>query len=285
MNTGPSAEFRQLTGQELPAHLTGLPDAPQALYVKGALPDEPGVAIVGTRRATAYGRSIATALGRAVAAAGWPVISGLARGIDACAHRGTVEMGGRGVAVLGSGIDVWYPKENRELGEDLLDGGGAVCSEYEPGTTPEPWRFPARNRIISGLAAAVVVVEAARTGGALITARLALEQGREVLAVPGDVDRETSAGCNLLIRDGAHPVLGADDLVEALTLFMGEPPAAAANVKRSDSKLLDLVPAGGILLEDLVAVTGRETKSVLAEVAMLETEGLVESLGGLVARR
>ena len=167
---------------------------------------------------------MARILSRAVAGAGWPVISGLARGIDGVAHQACVEVDEAGWAVLGSGPDVVYPRQNESLARMLLEQGGGLISEYEPGTPPAPFRFPARNRIIAAFSAAVVVVEAAVTGGALITARLALDLGREVLAVPGDINRTVSEGCNLLIRDGAHPVLGPDDLIESLTYFMGPPP-------------------------------------------------------------
>ena len=206
-----------------PEHLARWEDAPDALFVRGGLPAEPGVAVVGTRRCTAYGREIAARYGAAIADAGWTLVSGLARGIDGAAHRGTVASGGVGVAVLGCGLDVAYPREHRRLGEDLVSLGGGLVSEYPPGTRPDGWRFPLRNRIIAGLCRAVIVVEAAVTGGALITATLAMEYGISVFAVPGDVDRETSVGTNLLIRDGAHPVLDPDDLIEELSLILGPP--------------------------------------------------------------
>ena len=152
------------------------------------------------------------------------MISGLARGIDGVAHLACVEVDEPGWAVLGSGLDIVYPRQNESLARRLVEGGGGLISEYEPGTPPAPFRFPARNRIIAAFSGAVVVVEAAVTGGALITARLGLELGRDVLAVPGDINRSVSAGCNLLIRDGAHPVLGPEDLVETLTFILGLPP-------------------------------------------------------------
>ncbi len=203
-----------------PAHLDRFEDAPDALFVRGTIPSESGVGIVGTRRSTAYGLELAEAYGRAVATAGWPVISGLARGIDGAAHRGMVAVGRPGVAVLGCGIDVTYPREHRRLGDQILDAGGAIVSEYPPGARPDAWRFPPRNRIIAGLSSAVVVVEAARTGGALITALKAAEYGIPVFAMPGDVDRETSEGTNRLIRDGAFPVFDPADLVEELDLIV-----------------------------------------------------------------
>ncbi len=201
-----------------PDHLDVFEDAPDVLFVRGALPQHRGVGIVGTRRCTAYGLELAEAYGRAVAETGWLVVSGLARGIDGAAHRGMVSVNGPGVAVLGCGIDVTYPREHRRLGEQVLEAGGAIVSEYPPGSRPDAWRFPPRNRIIAGLSAAVVVVEAAKTGGALITAVKAAEYGIPVFAMPGDVDRRTSEGTNRLIRDGAFPVFDPDDLIEELGL-------------------------------------------------------------------
>ena len=204
-----------------PAQLDRFEDAPDLLFVRGDLPTVPGVGIVGTRRCTAYGLELADAYGVAVAEAGWPVVSGLARGIDGAAHRGMVAAGGRGIAVLGCGIDVTYPREHRRLGDQILELGGAILSEYPPGSRPDAWRFPPRNRIIAGLSGAVVVVEAGITGGALITAVKAAEYGIPVFAMPGDVDRKASEGTNRLIRDGAFPVFDPGDLVEELSLIHG----------------------------------------------------------------
>ena len=281
---GVGAIFRGGTGY--PEHLAGLPDAPDVLFVGGSLPADPGVAIVGTRRCTRYGLRLAYAYGRAAARAGWPVISGLARGIDAQAHRGMVEEGGVGVAVLGSGPDIVYPPEHRGLLQDIRDSGGALATEYPPGIRPEGWRFPPRNRIISGLARAVVVVEAAVTGGALITAAAALEHGNAVFAVPGDVGRASSAGCNLLIRDGAVPVLDADDLVEALSLVLGQPqsnpdvpqPPAAG----PDTTLLEAIDPAGSTPEEVVAAADLPAPDVLAALARLEIAGLVRRDGPMV---
>lgn len=216
---GIDAVYRE--GAGYPDHLDVFEDAPDLLFVRGTLPKNPGVGIVGTRRCTAYGLELAEAYGRAVAATGWLVVSGLARGIDGAAHRGMVSAAGVGVAVLGCGIDVTYPREHRRLGEQILEAGGAIVSEYPPGSRPDAWKFPPRNRIIAGLSAAVVVVEAAKTGGALITAVKAAEYGIPVFAMPGDVDRRTSEGTNRLIRDGAFPVLDPDDLIEELDLVYG----------------------------------------------------------------
>lgn len=260
-------------GSGYPEILETIEDSPKALWIRGEVAGPPAVAIVGTRRATRYGLNLARRMGQAVAGAGWPVVSGLARGVDGAAHRGCLDASGVGVAVLGSGIDVWYPREHRDLGESLIASGGAVISEYPPGTRPEPWRFPARNRIISGLSAAVVVVEAAEKGGALITARLAAEQGREVFAVPGDVDRRTSTGTNLLIRDGAVPVLGSEDLIEALSLVLGPPPGAISG-RETDLELA--VPGGAASVEEVVEANGGDVAMVLSTLGRMEAEGKVK---------
>lgn len=212
-------EFDLAGDRDFPEPLQAVEGGPRWLFRVGPPVDGPLLAIVGTRRCTAYGLRLAHAFGVACVESGWTVVSGLARGIDGAAHRGAVDAGGRTVAVLGAGHDVAYPREHTALRRRILDTGGTVLSEYPPGTPPLGWRFPPRNRIISGLGAAVVVVESAVTGGSLGTASHALAQGRPVFAVPGDVDREASVGCNLLIRDGAIPVLGAEDLAGALALL------------------------------------------------------------------
>jgi len=267
-----------------PILLEEIPDPPEVLFVRGPIPGAPAVAVVGTRRCTAYGRAVARSYGAAIAAAGWVLVSGLARGIDAEAHRGTVGSGGAGIAVLGSGPNVVYPAENRELHDALLEAGGAVVTEYPPGTPPEAWRFPLRNRIIAGLAAATVVVEAGVTGGALITASAALEQGRPVLAVPGDIDRATSVGCNLLIRDGAIPVLGPEDLVEALSFVLGPPRSRTRPGGSGDEEVLAALGAVGCSVDDLVARLGIAPGPVLAALARLEAAGRIMMRGSSVLR-
>lgn len=174
----------------------------------------PAVALVGARSCSSYGRSVARSLGRDLAAAGLVVVSGLARGVDGEAHRGALDGGGVTVAVLGCGVDRDYPAAHAELARRICESGGLVVSEYEPGVEPAPWRFPARNRIIAGLCRATVVVEARERSGALITADFALEEGRDVLAVPGEITSSLSAGTNALLRLGAAPVTRADDLLE-----------------------------------------------------------------------
>ncbi len=242
------------------------------------------MAVVGSRRATRYGLSLSRSFGSVLGRHGWPVVSGLARGIDGAAHRGTVESAAAGVAVLGCGIDRWYPVEHSDLGARLLECGGAVVSEYPPGTPPNGWRFPPRNRIIAGLSSVVVVVEAAAQGGALITARAALEHGVDVFTVPGDLERPTSEGCNLLIRDGAWPIMGVDDLVESVERIMG--PAPNLVMESPDGGgLVDLVGVVGKPVDWIVEVTGRPIGDILTEVSRLEAHGVVRVEHGRVCAR
>ena len=237
-----------LRGQaDFPASLGGLPDCPFFLFHRESSFSGRAVAIVGTRSCTSYGRRLAEEYGAAVSDAGWTVVSGLARGIDGAAHRGSLLGPTPGIAVLGSGIDVWYPSEHSRLGNEILASGGSVWSESPPGTPPVGWRFPPRNRIISGAAQAVVVVEAGVRGGALITARTALDQGREVCATPGDVGRPSSEGCNLLIRDGAIPVHDAEDLIECLSLAIGQPSRSNNSDRARRSSTQEPVPIGAFL--------------------------------------
>lgn len=258
---------------DYPEGLLDLEESPE-VWVRGETGQEPCIAVVGTRRCTRYGVDLADAFGRIIARSGWSTISGLARGIDTAAHRGCLRLNGHAVAVLGSGIDVCYPPENRPIYNAILEAGGAIVSEYPPGTPPDRWRFPARNRLIAAMSQAVVVVEAAVTGGALITARLGAELGRPVFVVPGDVDREMSEGCNRLIRDGGHPVLGPADLVEELSLVVGPPRS------RLDSD--GDVPAGGVLLAELPELWQLTVTETLVKLGRLEMEGKVRREGDLI---
>jgi DNA processing protein len=258
---------------EYPVRLSRLPDPPSPLYVRGEVPVAPAVAVVGSRRCTRYGSAMARTIAKSIASAGWTVVSGLARGIDTAGHLGALDGGGTTVAVLGSGIDVWYPASNRLLGERILEAG-AVVSEYPAGTTPAPWRFPARNRIIVGLSDAVVVVEAAERSGALITARLAMELGVEVFAVPGDLDRETSRGTNRLIADGAHPIVASSEVVEALERVLG--PARGTTVKPEAA--LD----GPMFVHEIAASLGVSIGEASRRVSQWELAGLVRLREGMV---
>lgn len=214
--------------EEYPARLTAIPDPPSLLYLRGGLTaaDANAVAIVGSRACTAYGQRVAERLAAGLAAAGWTVVSGLARGIDGTAHRGALAAGGRTVAVLAGGLSSIYPPEHADLAGRVA-GQGALVTETPMTVDPQPGMFPARNRIISGLCRAVVVVEANARSGALITASHAAEQGREVFAVPGNADSPASAGCLELIRKGARLVRSADDVLEDLRgIAPPDPPPA-----------------------------------------------------------
>jgi DNA processing protein len=249
------------------------------LYVRGRLEADEGgrsVAVVGARAATPAGQSLARALARDLASSGATVVSGLARGIDTAAHRGALDAAGRTVAVLGSGIDVLYPPENDDLAQAILERG-ALVSEFPLGTRPLPAFFPRRNRLIAGWARGVVVVEAAARSGALNTARTALEEGREVMAVPGHPTAPTSAGTNQLLREGAALVRDARDVAEELGLPV---PAGASLQAPADSLLLALrtdAPAG---LDELQRETGLETPELLARLSRLELADRVRRLPG-----
>ena len=280
-----------------PPSLVDRPDAPPFLFTRGVLPAAPTVAIVGTRRCTAYGRRIARSYGAVLSDVGVPVVSGLARGIDGAAHEGVRAEGGVGVAVMGCGLDRVYPREHRSLLTDLLAAGGAAVSEYPPGAPPTGWRFPARNRVISLLAEVVIVVEANETGGALITARHAIEQGKEVLATPGDITRRSSAGTNLLIRDGALPVFDADDLVAALELIPGfadvrtvsakdalrGTPAGLSSGLGEEADLLGLISRSGTDIHTLGDESGTDSR-LLDQLAGLERAGAIRIDGRIATR-
>ena len=260
--------------ENYPEGLSDLEHSPP-VYLAGELRSAPAVAVVGTRKCTRYGINLAVSFGGALSEAGWTVVSGLARGIDAAAHRGTLDAGGDAVAVLGSGVDVWYPAENRPLYRRIMEHQGALISEYPPGTSPDRWRFPARNRLIAAMSSAVVVVEAGEKGGALITARLAAEIGTPVFVVPGDVDRPASVGCNRLIRDGAFPVLGADDLIEELSLILG-PPAQSRRAEDAG------IPRTGATIEDLPGLWECSPREALVRLGRLEASGAIVRAGEMI---
>jgi DNA processing protein len=236
------------------------------------------VGVVGARSCSGYGRTVARLLGRELARAGAVVVSGMARGVDGEAHRGAIEAGGPTVAVLGCGVDRDYPAAHAELARRIISGGGAVVSEYEPGVEPAPWRFPARNRIIAGLCRAVVVVEARERSGALITADFALEDGREVLVVPGEITSSLSAGSNALLRVGATPVTSPADVLEAVGLHL---PDAAPRVVGDAAPVLAAVREAPGGADEIVRRTGLGAAAVAVALAELELEGHVVVVDGV----
>lgn len=267
---------------DFPPLLRSIHDPPPGLFLRGdggpELLARPGIAVVGARACSGYGASVARALGRGLAAAGLVVVSGLARGIDAEAHRGSLEAGGATVAVLGCGIDRDYPAAHAELARRVA-AAGLVVSEYAPGVEPAPWRFPARNRIVAGLCAATAVVEARERSGALITADLALEEGREVFAVPGEITSSLSSGTNTLLKLGASPLTSAADV---LAVFGIEPgPLAAPGVSPAAAALLELVRASPTGADALARHSGLEAGEVARALVELELGGLVAAADGV----
>ena len=297
-----------------PNRLRNIYDPPCLLYVRGRLPafdDEASIAVVGTRDCTPYGISSAEKLGYGLAAGGAVVVSGLARGVDSAALRGALRAGGTVTAVLGNGLDVVYPPENRYLYGDVA-AAGALVSEYPPGTSPEARHFPVRNRIMSGLCVATLVVEAPARSGALITAGTALEQGRDVFAVPGPIDAPASVGCNRLIRDGAGLVTDAWDILgeyeprfpdklrregaketpavlgyQARQKTEPKPVPPSVSISRNDYSLTDdqirllrALTEEPMLVDDLIELTEIPTRRVLSALTVLEIEHLVTQHSG-----
>ncbi|MBI3240727.1 MAG: DNA-protecting protein DprA [Chloroflexi bacterium] len=272
-----------------PRRLREVPNPPPLIYVHGAFADRDdwAVSVVGTRRATAYGKEVARELAGALAAAGVTVVSGLARGVDAAAHVAALEAGGRTIAVLGSGLDKIYPYEHTTLARQIADSG-AVISDYPLGTPPESNNFPPRNRIISGLALGVIIVEAGDESGALITADFAAEQGREVFAVPGNIFNRTSRGPNRLIQAGAKIVLSAENVLEELNLKMVAHQAEARaqlplleGANDNERNLLSHLSAEPLHADELSALASLPIAAVSSALAMMELKGLVRQVGGM----
>lgn len=282
-----ASNTRILQRRNLPLPLREIPDSPARLHCAGdvGVLDTPAVAIVGSRRCTRQGRETAFALARDLAAVGLTVVSGLAYGIDAAAHRGALASGvAATVAVLGSGLAQVYPRSHERLAADIVNAGGALVSEYAPTTGARKHHFPARNRIVSGLCRGVVVVEASARSGSLITARLALEQGREVMAVPSLVSSPLATGCHRLIREGAALVESAEHVLEALGLEL-QPVPDVADPEADDDTVLRHVAATVTTLDAIVAATGLGIGAVLERLAELEIDGRVSAHGGGYIRR
>ncbi|HEY8886605.1 MAG TPA: DNA-processing protein DprA [Candidatus Microsaccharimonas sp.] len=260
--------------------------SPKTLYVVGTLPTErfpttTVVAIVGTRKPTPYGKEVTFNLAYKLAQKGVIIVSGLALGIDAIAHRAALEAGGTTIAVLANGLDSVYPQAHRKLAQDIIESGGALISEYPPGTPARDFQFLARNRIVSGLSDAVVVTEAAARSGTLATVAHALEQNREVFAVPGNITSPMSAGPNRLIGQGAHPVTSADDILQIIaphlletqtTLNLGSNP--------EEILLIDLIKSGVRDGDELQQASQLEPSVFSQTLTMLEIQGLIRGLGG-----
>jgi len=280
---------------QYPQSLLQIYDPPVMLYVRGdaEILNSPSLSIVGTRRPTVYGTQLAERMGRDLASRGLTIVSGLARGIDAIAHQGAIAAGGRAIGVLGTGIDVCYPKENKKLYEKVLERG-AIISEFPTGSHPAPENFPVRNRIIAGMPLGVIIVEGKQYSGSLITARLAMEFGREVFGVPGNVTQEVSFAPNLLIKQGAKLVTNAEDVIEELPTPVRAALVKAEAVEAEQRNLLlvsGLTPVQRKLYEmlsaeesrhidDIVDTSGLNSSEVLATLFDLEMKGIIRQLPG-----
>lgn len=283
------------TDEPYPSLLRQIPDPPPVLFVRGQLRPQDGMAIgiVGTRHATHYGLRQAERLATCLAHAGLTIVSGLARGVDAAAHRGAIAAGGRTLAILGSGVLSIYPPEHEALAEEVV-AHGALVSEAPPLASPHSGVFPQRNRVISGLSLGVIVVEAGDRSGALITARLAMEQGREVFAVPGRIEDPTSRGCHRLIRDGAKLVQSVDDVLEELgPLF--EPTSrddgrevhhpAELLLNEQEQQVLDAIGSDPTSLDAILAATRLSVPNILSTLSVLEMRRLVRRVSGSLVVR
>jgi DNA processing protein len=271
--------------KEYPARLKEVDQSPPVLYVRGEyLSDDLfAVAIVGTRRVTPYGRQVTEELAAFLAANGITVVSGLARGVDAIAHQTALKAGGRTLGVLGSGVDKIYPPEHQKLAEQMIERG-AILSDYAPGTPPVASNFPPRNRIISGLSLAVVVIEAGETSGALITAEFAAVQGREIFAVPGSILAPKSKGTNKLIQNGAQPLLSVHDIMQALDFTrIGEHKAARHIIPADETEARLLTVLGGepLHVDEIRSQANLPIERVSATLALMELKGMVHQVGGM----
>ncbi len=269
--------------EQYPKALLTIADPPLVLYIKGKADfEKPGIAVVGSRQASLYGIQCAERLGFELAEKGLTVISGLALGIDAAAHRGAVKARGVTFAVLGSGLAEIYPERNVKLATQIIETGGAIISEYPLQTQPLPYHFPRRNRIISGLSLGVVVVEARQRSGALITADCALEQGREVFAVPGPIGSVTSQGTHGLLKQGARLVAHVDDILEELGLKCEEPSTSSAqsSITGSEHQVLLSVTKEPSSIDVIAAKSTFSAAAVCASLLQLELKGCIKQLPG-----
>lgn len=274
-----------LLDDDYPKLLRQIDQAPPVLYVRGTLlpADDFAIAMVGTRRISDYGQQITRDTSLYLAGHGLTIVSGLARGVDALAHQSALQAGGRTIAVLGSGVDVIYPPEHRTLADAIIENG-AIISDYPLGTQPEGVNFPPRNRIISGLSLATVVVEAGERSGALITADFAVEQGRDVFAVPGNILSPSSKGTNRLIQKGAFALVSPQDVLDLLELSQVEDYQEARQALPADTteaKILQSMDYEPVHVDEICNEVGLAVEKVTAALTMMELKGLVQHVGGM----
>ena len=282
-----AANVRVITwlDNDYPRRLKEIDQSPPVLFIRGTInvEDDWAVAVVGTRRVTPYGRQVADEIGRFLAQNGVTVVSGLARGVDAIAHQAALQAGGRTFAVLGSGVDVIYPPEHRKLAAEIIRQG-ALISDYPVGTQPDGINFPPRNRIISGLSLATVVVEAGEKSGALITAEFAVDQGRDVFAVPGSILAAQSQGTNRLIEQGARPLLKMSEILETLKLEQipeKQQTRKLNPMSMEEQRLLEQLSSEPVHIDQLCELTGLPITNVSATLTMMELKGFVTQVGGM----
>jgi len=273
---------------EYPSRLREIHDPPPVLYVKGELlpEDETSITVVGSRKCTSYGKEAARRIVRELVESGFTIVSGLALGIDAIAHRAALEAGGRTLAVLGCGLDIVYPKENRRLAGEIAESG-ALLSEYPLGTKPKPEHFPRRNRIMSGISLGVLVVEAKERSGALITAEFALEQNREVFAIPGSIFSPSSRGTNRLIKEGAKLVQSAEDVLEELNPHiipkrLSAKPSLPASEDEREGRILSLLSEGPLHIDELCRRSGIPAGDMAGLLTLLEMKGAIREMGNKI---
>ena len=280
------AQVVTLESPGYPDLLREIPAAPPLLFYRGQFEpiDRWAVAVVGTRRLTAYGRQVTRDLVSGLVRNGITIVSGLARGIDAVAHRTALEEGGRTIAVMASGIDKVYPPEHRDMAREIVGGHGVIVSDYPFGAEPESNHFPARNRLISGLSLGVVVVEAGEKSGALITSRFALEQNREVFAVPGNIHSPVSVGTNRLIQQGGKLVSRVEDILEELNLRMAADQAVAKVVlpeTAEEAALITQLSSQPLHVDELGRLTGMPISLISSTLTLMELKGMVQQVGGM----
>ena len=269
---------------EYPASLSEINNSPKQLYYMGdiSILKKRCAAVVGSRNTNQYGRTTAVAIAGKLAEKDVAVISGMARGIDTCAHRGALDAGGSTVAVLGCGVDICYPEENSELKKELEERG-LLLSEYPPGTMPMPYHFPQRNRIISGLSEVTIVVQARNSSGALITAELAAEQGREVCAVPGNIDSQYNLGNNKLIKDGARPITCPADVLEAMRLDVLDDETVRRLLSDTEQLIFSMLYEGGeMTVDELCRRLEKPPAYVNSIVTVMELKGAVYTALGKI---
>ena len=270
---------------DFPARLREIPDPPKQLYCMGdlSLLYEKTVGVVGARKNTLYGKNVALMIGKRLAESGIPVTSGLALGIDGFSHKGALEAGGKTIGVIGSGLDNMTPASNYGLMKRGLENGGLVVSEYAPGEGAYKWNFPARNRIISGLSEAVIIVEAGLNSGSLITAKHAADQGRTVYAVPGNINSRSSIGSNLLIREGAIPLIVIDDVIRDVGRDPGHAAAAPESMDKDEAKVFESVTSrGGATIDEIALDADISAALASSIVTVMEIKGTVESYAGRI---